>query len=67
MTVEQRKQHVLDRYGVEPKYLWAGAPETFVFRHRSNRKWFAAILNMERGRLGLDGGGGRAHKQKKAG
>ena len=44
-------------YGVKPEYLWPDYPETFVFRHGSNRKWFGVVMDVERGKLGLSGVG----------
>lgn len=48
---------VYEAYGVGPEYLWPDYPETFVFRHESNRKWFGVVMDVERGKLGLPGAG----------
>ena len=43
---------VRDRYGVEPEYPWDD--ENFIFRHGSNRKWFAVAMRVACRKLGLD-------------
>ena len=50
-------QYVSEAYGVQPEYLWADSPETFVFRHGNNRKWFGVVMDVEREKLGLPGTG----------
>lgn len=46
---------VLDAYGTEPEYPWGD--NNMVLRHRENRKWYAAILEVGRDKLGLMGEG----------
>lgn len=48
-------QHIRDAYGVEPEYLWADTPNAAVFRHPGSKKWFAIIMDVATGRLGLPG------------
>lgn len=48
-------QYIQDRYGTEPEYLWAKYPSYAVFRQPASRKWFAAVMDLPRGRLGLEG------------
>lgn len=50
-------KYVSDTYGVQPEYLWPDYPETFVFRHTDNRKWFGVVMDVEREKLGLPGAG----------
>lgn len=51
------KQWLIDYIGEElnadPEYLFAKNPDTAVFRHKSNGKWFAAILSVSKRKLGL--------------
>ena len=54
---EELVGYVLDTYRVRPEYLWPEYPETFVFRHTDNRKWFGVVMDVERGKLGLPGTG----------
>lgn len=42
-------------YGAEPEYPWASDPDSAVFRHHDNRKWYALIMNIPRSKLGLAG------------
>lgn len=44
---------VRNDFGIEPEYPWAD--RNAVLRRRDNRKWFAAILEVRRDRLGLSG------------
>lgn len=55
------KQDVLDfakeRFNAVPEYLWQKYPEYAVLRCKENKKWFAALMNVENAKLGLDGAG----------
>ena len=57
MSLEELKRYVLEEYGAVPEYLWPDYPQTFIFRHRENRKWFGVVMEVERGKLGLPGEG----------
>lgn len=57
MDKHQLVQYVQDRYGDEPEYLWEKYPNTFIFRHTNNRKWFAVVADVDRSKLGLPGEG----------
>ncbi len=48
-------QLVKDKYGTEPEYLWARYPEYAILRHSNNRKWYAAVMEIPRNKLGLQG------------
>ena len=37
------EQLIFDTYSVEPDYPWMDTPESAVFRHAANRKWFALV------------------------
>lgn len=46
--------YIKDQYDVEPDFLWAKFPDNAAFRHKGNRKWFAAMLwNTPKNKLGL--------------
>lgn len=49
--------YIEETYGVTGECLWAKFPTYMIFRHTSNRKWFAAIMEIPREKLGLSGGG----------
>jgi len=45
--------YIAEVYAAEPEHLWAKYPNYIVFRHAANKKWFAAILDVSRKRLGM--------------
>ena len=45
-------------YNADPEFPWADSPESMVFRHRGNGKWFALVMEVPREKLGLAGSGG---------
>lgn len=55
MTHEELFAWVAGQYGIAPEYPWGDTNS--VLRHRENRKWFAAVLEVGRDKLGLTGGG----------
>lgn len=46
---------ISDNYGAEADYPWAKYPNYAVFRHDSNKKWFALIMSVPKNKLGLEG------------
>mgnify|MGYP004603787253 CR=1 FL=1 len=48
-------EYIAETYNSDPEYPWADHPEYAVFRHGSNRKWFALILDVPQNKLGLPG------------
>ena len=48
--------HIAETYGTVGEYLFAKDPATCVFRHQSNRKWFAVMMEIPKEKLGLSGG-----------
>lgn len=57
MNPKELIANVREAYGAEPEYLWPDYPDAFVFRHKTNRKWFGVVMEAERGKLGLEGTG----------
>lgn len=49
--------YVSETYGAIPEYLWPDYPQTFIFRHANNQKWFGVVMDVERAKLGLPGDG----------
>lgn len=45
--------YVTDTYGDELEYLWRKFPDNAVVRRKDNKKWYAALLTVSRGKLGL--------------
>ena len=48
-------RRLAERYGTEPEHLWAKYPTYAAFRRQNNQKWFAALMNVPRCKLGLEG------------
>ena len=48
MTKDELIIYAREQYGTEPEYLWESAPNTFVLRHRGNRKWYAVVMDARR-------------------
>lgn len=46
---------IAEKYGVLPEYPFARYPRYAVFRHESNRRWFAVTMTVTRDKLGLAG------------
>lgn len=57
MTRTEILNYVREKYGTLPEYPWAKYPGYAILRHSSNCKWYGAIMNVPRRKLGLDGGG----------
>lgn len=57
MNRTKLQSYIEETYGAKGECLWAKYPTYMVFRHNSNRKWFAAIMEIPREKLGLSGGG----------
>ena len=50
------QSYIEETYGAVGENLFAKYPSFRVFRHSSNRKWFAVIMEIPREKLGLSGG-----------
>ncbi len=48
-------KHILEKYNTSAEYLWAKTPNFAVFRHKHNRKWFCAIVDVTADKLGMSG------------
>lgn len=49
--------HIKKKYKVCPEYPWRKYDDNAVFRHSDNKKWFALVMSVGRGKLGLSGDG----------
>lgn len=56
MNRTELQAYIEETYGAKGESLWAKHPTYMVFRHNSNRKWFAAIMEIPKEKLGLSGG-----------
>lgn len=57
MNQEEVRAYISQTYGAEAEFLWAKTPNSMIFRHGDNKKWFAAVLDVQRSRMGLSGDG----------
>ena len=55
MNREDLERLISDNYGAEAEYPWLKYPNYAVFRHKSNQKWFALIMELPKSKLGLPG------------
>lgn len=55
MNREELTQYILETYNADQDYPWVKYPNFTVFRHESNKKWFALIMDISRSKLGLQG------------
>lgn len=47
--------YIRKKYKVLPEYPWHRYDQNAVFRHADNKKWFALVMDVQRGKLGLSG------------
>jgi predicted DNA-binding protein (MmcQ/YjbR family) len=47
--------YIKSQYGIEPDYPWRRNPNYAILRHKTSRKWLAAIIDISKGKLGLKG------------
>ena len=57
MNRVELSEYIQNRYSASPDFPWAKYPSYEVFRHGSNQKWFAVIMEIPSKKLGLDGVG----------
>jgi len=53
MNAADLEKYIEETYGAVGERLFARDPATCVFRHQSNRKWFAVIMEVPKVKLGL--------------
>ena len=51
----QLKQYITEQYNSDEEHLWIKFPGYSVFRHQSNQKWFALIMDVPKHKIGLNG------------
>ena len=49
--------YILQKYEVKPEFLWNNAPGFGVFRKPKTKKWFAIIMNIDKGKFKKDSKG----------
>ena len=55
MNRTELEDYIRTQYGVHADHPWPEDPESAVFRHGGNRKWFALVMNVKRSSVGLPG------------
>lgn len=58
MNREASERYITETYSTGADHPWAAYPNYAVFRHASNRKWFAVVLEVPWKSLGQPGEGG---------
>ena len=51
---EKILEYVKENFGTSPEYLWQKTPDTAVFRHSENKRWYAIIMDISKRKLGID-------------
>ena len=57
MTKNELEAYIAQIYNTDPEYPWLAYPTYAVFRHQSNRKWFAVVMEIPKEKIGLPDGG----------
>lgn len=47
-------QYIREKYQDELEFLWARFPDNAIFRRKDNAKWYAALLVLQKKKLGLE-------------
>ncbi len=47
-------QYVNKKYNTKPEFLWRRFPNNAVLRHKGSLKWYAALLTIDKRKLGLN-------------
>lgn len=50
---EDLKKYIAEVYDTDAEFPWIKSPNHIVFRHRSNKKWFALVMEVSKEKLGL--------------
>ena len=61
---QQIIDYVGHKYHDQLEFLWQKFPDNAIFRRQDNRKWYAALLTVAAGKLGLDSDGKVASNDK---
>lgn len=49
------EKYIMETYSADADFPWADSPQSEVFRHYDNRKWFALVMTIPREKVGLQG------------
>lgn len=51
---EQVISFVREQFGCELEFLWADTPDTAIWRRADNRKWFGAVMIVQKRKIGVN-------------
>ncbi len=54
MNREALDKYIKNVYRITAEFPWLSAPTFAVYRHESNQKWFAVIMEIPKAKLGID-------------
>lgn len=54
MNREVLDKYITEAYGTVAEFPWLSAPTFAVYRHNSNNKWFAVIMEIPKNKLGIE-------------
>ena len=54
MNREELDKYIKKVYGVSAEFPWLSAPSFAVYRHQSNNKWFAVIMEIPKAKIGVE-------------
>ena len=57
MNKRELQKYIAETYNTDPDFPWESNPTFAVYRHRSNKKWFALVANVPRSILKIPGDG----------
>jgi len=47
-------KYIKEKYGDELEFLWKKFPETAIWRRKDNKKWYGALMTLNKSKLGLE-------------
>lgn len=47
-------RYVREKYRDEPQFLWKRFPDNAIYRRQDSKKWYAALLTVQKRKLGVD-------------
>lgn len=53
MNKQELQQYIGEVYGVTPDFPWENYPTFAVYRHQSNQKWFALVMDIPKMKLSI--------------
>ncbi len=54
MNREKLDKYIKNVYGVTAEFPWLSAPTFAVYRHQSNNKWFAVVMEIPKNKIGIE-------------